>query len=186
MKSDRRQFLRRAGFALVAVHTAGALQFLAPAAAHASGDYRFETFSQSERATLAALGEVLLPGCVEEGLCEYLDYQLGLPDSDCLLMLRYLNVPPPFAHFYQAGLASVEALARAMYDKDFIGLPREQQEALVREISQSQPTAWQGPPAPLFYFALRSDAVDVYYGTEAGFERLGVPYMAHIEPPTPW
>lgn len=186
MKSDRREFLRRAGFGLVAVHTAGALQFLAPAAAHASGDYKFGVLSTSERDTLAALGEVLVPGSVDEGLCEFLDYQLGLPDADCLLMLRYLGVPPPYVDFYKAGLANVEALARSGHDQNFAQLGGEQQEALVREISHSQPAIWQGPPAPLFHFALRSDAVDVYYGTEAGFERLGVPYMAHIVPPTPW
>jgi len=30
---------------------------------------------------------------------------------------------------------------------------------------------------------VRSDAVDVVYGTVEGFERLGVPYMPHILPP---
>ena len=46
--------------------------------------------------------------------------------------------------------------------------------------------AWSGPAAGLVYFVLRSDAVDVVYGTPAGFERLGVPYMAHILPPAGW
>ena len=32
----------------------------------------------------------------------------------------------------------------------------------------------------------RPDAIDVVYGTKAGFEQLGVPYMAHIEPPSRW
>jgi hypothetical protein len=38
----------------------------------------------------------------------------------------------------------------------------------------------------LFWFVLRSDAVDVVYGTKEGVERLGLPYMAHIEPPSRW
>ena len=33
---------------------------------------------------------------------------------------------------------------------------------------------------------LRSDAVDVVYGTEGGFEELGIPYLAHIRPPADW
>jgi hypothetical protein len=33
---------------------------------------------------------------------------------------------------------------------------------------------------------VRSDAVDVVYGTPAGFEALGVPYMEHIMPPRRW
>ena len=36
------------------------------------------------------------------------------------------------------------------------------------------------------YFVLRNDAVDVFYGTQDGFEALGIPYMAHIEPPSRW
>ncbi len=52
---------------------------------------------------------------------------------------------------------------------------------------QKNPDGWtNAPPAPLFYFALRSDAIDVTYGTMAGFERLDIPYMAHIEPARPW
>ena len=41
---------------------------------------------------------------------------------------------------------------------------------------------WQGPPGPLVYTVLRSDAVDVVYGTVEGYEALGVPYMPHILP----
>jgi hypothetical protein len=28
--------------------------------------------------------------------------------------------------------------------------------------------------------------VDVYYGTQEGFARLGIPYMPHIAPQEPW
>lgn len=45
---------------------------------------------------------------------------------------------------------------------------------------------WSGPPAPLVYFVLRSDALDVVYGTEAGFALLDVPYMPHIPPERRW
>jgi hypothetical protein len=48
------------------------------------------------------------------------------------------------------------------------------------------PAGWRGPSAPLFYFALRSDAVDVVYGTIEGFRKLNVPYMPHIVPPRRW
>ena len=34
--------------------------------------------------------------------------------------------------------------------------------------------------------AVRSDAADLVYGTPDAFERLGLPYVAHIEPPTTW
>ena len=45
---------------------------------------------------------------------------------------------------------------------------------------------WAGPPPPLFYLAVRSDAADLVYGTPAAFARMQVPYMAHIEPPADW
>jgi hypothetical protein len=45
---------------------------------------------------------------------------------------------------------------------------------------------WEGPPASYMLFILRADALDVTYGTPDGFERLGIPYMAHIMPEKPW
>lgn len=159
---------------------------MTPAAAHASSDHRFAVLDSTEQATLAALGEVLLPGCVDEGFCEFIDYHLSVPAEDCLLMLRYLDVPAPYAGFYKAGLASLDGIARAAHDKGFASLDGAARKALVQEISHAQPQQWQGPPAPLFYFTLRSDAVDVYYGTEEGFARLDIPYMAHIAPTQPW
>jgi hypothetical protein len=49
------------------------------------------------------------------------------------------------------------------------------------------PAGWAGGvPAPLFYFGLRSDAIDVVYGTVDGFAKLGIPYMPHILPTTAW
>jgi hypothetical protein len=43
-----------------------------------------------------------------------------------------------------------------------------------------------GFPIFLFFMCLRSDAVDVVYGTPAGFEKLNIPYMQHILPPEGW
>jgi hypothetical protein len=36
------------------------------------------------------------------------------------------------------------------------------------------------------YFLLRSDAVDVVYGTVEGYAALGIPYMPHIAPTKRW
>ena len=58
--------------------------------------------------------------------------------------------------------------------------------SLVEKIANSNPPGWAGPPAPLVYFVVRSDAVDVVYGTPEGFDKLGVPYMQHIMPPRKW
>jgi hypothetical protein len=70
--------------------------------------------------------------------------------------------------------------------KPFLELASEQQSAITGRIAQTNPDGWTGPPAPLFYFALRNDALDVVYGTVQGIESLGLPYMAHIQPPSRW
>ena len=43
-----------------------------------------------------------------------------------------------------------------------------------------------GFPVFLFYMCLRSDAIDVVYGTPEGFRKLNIPYMEHILPPEGW
>jgi hypothetical protein len=116
----------------------------------------------------------------------FVDQQLAADAADCLLLIRYLDVPPPYADVYRGGLAALEAASRTAHARAFAELTAEQATALVRTMSEKDPPGWQGPPAPLFYFAARSDAVDVVYGTEEGFAKLRIPYMAHIRPPTPW
>ena len=184
--ADRRQFLRQTGLGLIAAGLGGAGPFLSPAAARASGSYEFRVLSAPERATLAALGDTLLPGAVQEGFCEFIDYHLSLPAADCLLMLRYLDVPPPYAMFYRSGLEALDRYVVQAHGRRFDSLDGETRAGVVSTISRAPVAGWSGPPSPLFYFALRSDAVDVYYGTEEGFERLDVPYMAHIPPVEPW
>jgi len=44
----------------------------------------------------------------------------------------------------------------------------------------------KGPAAGFVYLLLRSDAVDVVYGTMDGYAHLGVPYQAHIAPTRSW
>ena len=44
----------------------------------------------------------------------------------------------------------------------------------------------QGPASPFVFGVLRSDAVDVVYGTMEGYAALGIPYMPHIAPTQKW
>jgi hypothetical protein len=137
-------------------------------------------------AVLDALGEVLLPGSSTAGLAHYIDHQLSGEPADSMLMIKYLGVAAPFREFYTSGLRATDALARVVHGKRFPELSKEQANSLVAKMSGGQVEGWQGPPVGLFYFVVRSDAVDVIYGTQAGFEQLGIPYMAHIEPPSRW
>src|SRR5260221_14447518 len=54
------------------------------------------------------------------------------------------------------------------------------------DMRQNKIDGWQGPPGPLVYLILRSDAVDVVYGTMDGYANLGIPYMPHIAPTKRW
>ena len=179
----RRDFI--VGGALLTFTLAGCQKKMTPAQARAA-EVPFRTLDAGNVAILDALGETLLPGSSGAGLAHYIDHQLSGDPADSMLMIKYLGVAAPFTEFYAGGLRATDALARAVYGKAFTGLSSEQATALVAKMSGGQVEGWQGPPAGLFYFVLRSDAVDVVYGTKTGFEQLGVPYMAHIEPPSRW
>ncbi len=179
-RQTRRAFLQQLGTAAVA---AAAVQGLLPAQARSSG-LGHAVLTEAEVKCLEALGDTLLPGAAKEGLAQYVDTQLA--SSQPLLMLRYLDFPMPLPDFYRQGLAALDALATSRHQKPFCELTGTQRDNLVFAIARSNPPEWKGPPAPLFYFALRADAVDVVYGTMKGFEALGIPYMAHIAPKEAW
>lgn len=185
MTYARREFLKGAGAGLLTFTVGGCAVQMSPTQARARR-VPLSVLSRAEANTLEALGDVLLPGAANAGISHFIDHQLGRPFPEQLLMIRYLGVNPPFAPFYQGGLAGLEAVSRARHGSAFAGLDGERQKALVAELAQGQPKEWSGPPAPFFYFVLRADAIDVVYGTEDGFEELGIPYMAHIRPPSAW
>ncbi|MBV8809615.1 MAG: gluconate 2-dehydrogenase subunit 3 family protein [Acidobacteriaceae bacterium] len=138
----------------------------------------------AEFRTLEALGETLLPGAADAGIACYVDEQLGR--SVPLLFLKYTDYAGSLIDFYKQGLRAVDETSNGRYGRIFAELDAVQQFALIRDVSQNTPPGWNGPPAPLFYFVIRNDAADVYYGTPEGFEKLGVPYMPLNRPPTNW
>lgn len=170
-----------AGLGLLAWQIGGQSEWLTPRAAKLRG-VPLQTLSQTEAETLEALGEVLLPGAREAGIALFVDKHLSVPPSETLLTLRYLDVSPPYALFYKAALAALDAFAGG----SFARLAPQKAVDIVKAIANTVPEGWKGPPSPMFYFAVRSDEVDVVYGTEEGFEKLGVLYMPHIRPPSKW
>ena len=184
MSANRRDVIRL-GAAGVALAAGG----LTPAQAYAQGAPIRNLGSRAVR-LLEAFGEALAPGAKEAGIAHYVDAQLGKDPADSLLMIRYMDVPPPHGPFYEAGLRALDVAARTRFDETFTRLTDEQRTGFIADLSRQPPEGWppppDAPPSPLFYFVVRADAVDVVYGTEAGFERLGVPYMPHIYPETRW
>jgi hypothetical protein len=185
LDEDRRRFLRDAGIVMSAV-AAGEVLLLSPADARAAGQ-PYQVLTDDEVATLEGLGEALVPGAREAGIAHFIDRQLAVPPGDSMLMLKYLGVEPAgFTDFYRGGLAAARQQAAAAGGKSWAQLDSARREALLAAMSTDQVEGWSGPPASFFSFVVRSDACDVVYGTEQGFARIGVPYMAHIEPPQPW
>ena len=185
MALDRRQFVSGTGLGVLAFQVGGALAWLNPRQAKAQ-NVPLRVMSPADALVVDALGEALVPGATSAGLTHYIDQQLAADSIDSLLMIRYLDVPPPYAAFYKPCLASIDAVAMKMHGKSLHELTGVQRDDVVRAIQRGNPEAWVGPPAPLFYFVLRSDAIDVVYGTAEGFAKLGIPYMAHIKPPSNW
>jgi len=146
----------------------------------------FRLLSTVEQATLKRLGEIVVPGSIEAGLLHYIDHQLAVAPPDCMLMIKYLGVGSPYAPFYQGGLAAVEDASRSKFGNSFSEISDEEASTLVSQIATGTPKVWEGPPAAFFFFVIRSDAIDVRYGTQEGFADLGVPYMPHIVPPSNW
>lgn len=182
---DRRNFIQSSSLGLVAFRLGGVQVLLTPREAKAK-NVAFQVLSEDEVATLEALGEGLLPGAVEAGIAHFVDSQLAVQADKSLLIIRYFDVPPPYADFYRGGLAAATAAALAAYGRPPRELPAEDLEVLIRSMSQNQLADWQGPPAGLLYFILRNDAVDAVYGTQEGFKKLGFPYQPHIVPPSNW
>lgn len=185
MESDRRDILKGAGFGLIAVQLGGVASFVSAAEARRRA-LPFKVLDTAQARTLAMLGEVLLPGAKAAGVAHFVDDQLAKDPAECLLMLRYFDWPPPYAPFYLGGLAALDSAARAAHQVAFASLDAGQATALVGQLLGGKVAGWQGPPSPLFYLATRADAVDVVYGTMAGTAKLGLPYMAHIEPEAHW
>jgi Gluconate 2-dehydrogenase subunit 3 len=183
--ASRRRFLRDASLVL-AFSAGGTLLSLTPGQARARG-LPFQLLSPAEVATLEALAEALVPGARDAGISHFLDQQLAAGPEDNLLMLKYLGIPPEeHAGFYRSALAGIDAHCRSRFGKALAGLPAAQTAEVVAALAGDDIPGWQGAPASLCFFVLRSDGADVVYGTAAGFEAIDMPYMAHIEAPAPW
>ena len=139
-----------------------------------------------EYETLVELADVLVPGAKQAGIGLFLDHHLSVKREHCLLMIGYLGVPSPYIDFYSSSLDNIRSYCRSTYKAPVTQLTLQQKQSLVDAIAQDAILEWQGFPASFFHFVLRADAADVVYGTVSGFERLGIPYSAHISPTSNW
>jgi Gluconate 2-dehydrogenase subunit 3 len=182
---ERRVFLKGAGLGVFAFTVGGASVLMTPGEARAKG-VPFRVLNAKEAETIEALGETLVPGARDAGVAHFIDQQVAVPPGEALLEARQLNVRPPFVNFYRAAIGAVDKASMARSGKRFAELSATDQHDFVDLMRQNKIEGWQGPAGGFVYFVLRSDAVDVVYGTMEGYESLGVPYMPHIAPDRRW
>ena len=182
---ERRVFLKGAGMGMLAFTVGDASVLMTPGQARAQG-VPFRLLKAHEAETIEAMGETLVPGARSAGVAHFVDQQLSVPPEEALLQARIFNVRPPFVNFYRAAITAIDEGSKRVYGYKFTEATPDQQIELVHNMRQNKVDGWQGPPAAFVYTILRSDAVDVVYGTMDGYESLGIPYLAHIEPDRRW
>lgn len=182
---NRRTLLKSAALGLFAFQVAGCDKLLSPGDARDQGA-ALNILSAAEAALLESFGEALVPGARAAGIAHYVDANLARAAPDSLLTVRYLNVLPPHDIFYKTGLKALDSASRSSLGKPFALASEAEAKPLIASLLPGKVANWDGPPPPLFYLAVRSDAADLVYGTRAAFERMNVPYMPHIDPPGDW
>jgi hypothetical protein len=182
---QRRAFIKGAAIGTLAFTVGGVEVMLTPRQAHAD-NVPLRTLTPEQAATLGTMGEALVPGARDAGVVNFVDQQLSIPAEEALLEARIMNVRPPYANFYRAALGAIEGASQAKYSKAFTALSAAEAHDFIDLMRQNKLDGWKGPGAPFVYFLMRTDAVDVVYGTIDGYAHLGVPYQAHIAPTKPW
>jgi hypothetical protein len=162
----------------------GGTLLLTPEQARAK-DVPLRKLSDAQAQTLEILGEAIVPGSAKVGLTHFLDHQLGADPNEALLIAKYFGVALPYSDFYAAGAGVAEAIAERSASKSIAQMAAAELNGVIKQMS-APGTVVDGFPIFLFYMCLRSDAVDVVYGTPEGFEKLNIPYMQHIMPPEGW
>jgi hypothetical protein len=163
---------------------AGASVLLTPEQARAQ-NIPLQKLSDEQARRIELLAEAMVPGSVELGVVQFIDHQLNADPNEALLLAKYFEAPLPYIDFYAGGLVAAAAMSETSPGKPLEELDAAEMTQLVREMS-APGAAVDGYPVSLFYLCLRSDAVDVVYGTPEGFKKLNVPYMEHILPPEGW
>ena len=148
---------------------------LTPAEATELG-FTSDVLSREQLNAIETVAEHIVPGSHRAGIAAYIDSQLNAGEHS-LLIGKYLGVD------ISGQIAFYENLA----DNLVAALKKEQSvQEIVGALWGDALGTWEGPPSSYVLFVLRADALDVTYGTPEGFDALGIPYMAHIMPETPW
>ena len=187
MKFTRRTMVDRAFKSSLLALTfkfGGAALLLTPEQARAQG-VPLQKLNEEQARRLGLLAEAMVPGSADLGVVHFIDHQLNADPNEALVIAKYFGVALPYLSFYAAGIEAASKLAQKSAGKALEELDATEMETLIGSMAPPG-TVVDGYPVFLFYLCLRSDAVDVVYGTPAGFAKLNIPYMQHILPPERW
>jgi hypothetical protein len=187
VKLTRRSFVDKAvksSLLCLTYNIGGVSLLMTPEEARAQG-MPLKKLSEQQARQLDILAEALVPTSSKLGVVQFVDHQLNEDPNEALLIAKYFGIAPPYVNFYAKGLEVAAGVAQSTLGKPLEELNADELVTLIRTIAPAE-TIVDGFPIFLFNMCLRSDAVDVVYGTPAGFERLNVPYMQHILPPEKW
>ncbi|WP_170362691.1 gluconate 2-dehydrogenase subunit 3 family protein [Ruegeria arenilitoris] len=145
----------------------------------------YKVLTAAEVETLAAWCAAIVSGADQAGVARFVDENLAGDQAASLLLLRYLDASD-MAGFYRNGILGIEKECLHRFGLSFARADAGNRLELVEAAIASKMQVWTDPDPNFFYFISRSDAVDVVYGTQAGFADLNIPYLAHIPPPRPW
>ncbi|MEX3009987.1 gluconate 2-dehydrogenase subunit 3 family protein [Hoeflea sp. TYP-13] len=144
-----------------------------------------QVFSKEQADTYAAWCDILVAGAARAGVAHFVDQNIAGPYDRALLFLRFSEAGP-LADYYLGGLSGIDTESNHRFGVPFLQLSQAERQVIVEAAIASKSQAWKRPDPSFFYLVSRNDAVDVVYGTEAGFKALDTPYMAHILPEKPW
>ncbi len=139
-----------------------AISPLFPIVAQSAGAYTPKFFSAAELELVATLGELILPqtetpGARQAKAHEYIDLVLS-------------EETPDVQSAFRDGLAVVEQQSRELHNSRFLTLNTEQQNALLRRMSEAKSEPLEHNAARRFFLDLRRRVVFAYYTSEIGLQ----------------
>ena len=181
---ERRAFMQGAALGALAFTVGGVECLLTPRRRRAAGRAVPTCSMPREAETIEALGETLVPGArakpasrissISRSRCRPTKRCSKRGSSMCARLTSISTAPRSAPSTRRAQRSMAVAASRCSASANSA--------TSSTCMRQNKIEGWQGPAGGFVYLLLRSDSVDVVYGTVEGYEALGIPYMPHIAP----
>jgi hypothetical protein len=167
---------------LVTDHVSAATRAALQARLAAPANYEPQFFAPETFALLEAVAARLLPqperGAQPIALAPTVDQRLAEGRADGW---RYDSLPPD-REAYRLGLGGIQEIAQSLFQADFTQLSPEQQDAVIQQLADGQPTGatWQELDAPRFFEEMMAELTETYYAHPLAQEEIGYVGMADL------